>query len=84
MYSFSNGQLPKLLLCLFTQNVDVHQHNTRHHKDPHVVSRKSSVASKSFIHAAPKIWFELPANIKACKTTKSFKYKLKSYFVDQY
>ena len=84
MYSFSNGQLPKSLLCLFTQNVDVHQHNTRHHKDPHVVSRKSSVVSKSFIHAAPKIWFELPANIKACKTTKSFKYKLKSYFVDQY
>ena len=46
------------------QNVDFHQHNTRHHKDPHVVSRKSSVASKSFIHAAPKIWFELRANIK--------------------
>ena len=60
------------------------QHNTRHHKDPHVVSRKRSVVSKSFIHAAPKIWFELPANIKACKTTKSFKYKLKSYFVDKY
>ena len=40
MYSFSKGQLPKSLLCLFTQNVDVHQHNTRHHKDPPVVPRK--------------------------------------------
>ena len=58
MYSFSNGQLPQSLQslqCLFTLNVDVHQHNTRHHKDPHVVSRKSSVVSKSFIHAALKI-----------------------------
>ena len=82
MYSFSNGQLPQTLQCLSTLNADVHQHNTRHHKDPHVVSRTSSVVSKSFIHAAPNIWFELPANIKVCKTTKSFQYKLKSYFVD--
>ena len=67
MYSFSKGQLPQSLQCLFTQNADVHQHNTRHHKDPHVVSRTSSVVSKSLVHAAPKIWFELPANIKLVK-----------------
>ena len=80
MYSFSNGQLSQSYHQ--SMSADVHQHSTRHHKDAHVVLR--SVVSKSFIHAAPKIWFELPANIKVCKTTKSFKYKLNTYFVDQY
>ena len=78
MYAFTNGQLPETIQRLFVRNVEIHQHNTRHRHDPHVVSSLNNVESRSFLHAAPKIWLEFPADIKKCKTIRSFNRKLKT------
>ena len=84
MYAFSNSQLPETLERLFVRNVEIHQHNTRHRHDPHVISRCNNLESRSFIHAAPKIWLELPGDIKKCKTIKSFNRNLKKHLIHIY
>ncbi len=35
MFQYSKNQLPKPLMQLFTPNYNIHNHNTRHSRDPH-------------------------------------------------
>ena len=84
MYAFSTGHLPQTLRCLFVLNAEIHQHHTRHRYDPHVVSRANNLVSKSFIHAAPKVWLTLPPDLKSCNTIKCFNRNIKKYFTDLY
>ncbi len=63
MYEYSKLNLPTPLSDLFTQNRDIHNHNTRHRNDPHILTR-TYTASKTFLHKGPKLWSELPAELK--------------------
>ena len=50
MHVYTNGHLPVTLRNIFVMNTDIHEHNTRHGLDPHVISRNSSAMSETFIH----------------------------------
>ena len=71
MYSHSINVLPLPLQNVFTQNSNIHTHNTRHRLDPHIQSRNTSKAIHSFIHKAPENWYNLPQNIKQSKKSKA-------------
>ena len=44
-----------------------------------IPSRKTTLATKSFIVRAPKYWNEIPSEIRECDTLNQFKSKLKKY-----
>jgi len=62
---------------LFILNSDIHSYNTRNKNGPHVTDRNYTTISKSFIHAAPQIWYNIPEETKRVKTLKSFSSKFK-------
>ena len=84
MYSYTHGNLPAPLLAIFLTNAAVHQYSTRQRYDPHVERRKTAKFMKTFIQQGPKLWLELPANIKAAKSLKSFTCNLKRYCICMY
>ena len=55
MYAYTNGHLPVTLRNIFVRNTEIHEHNTRHRLDPHVISRNSSAISKTFIHTMVRL-----------------------------
>ena len=71
--------LPLPLLSIFTPNIDIHQHGTRHRNDPHISVRRTHLLSQCFIHNAPNIWYNIPPPIKDTKTVGSFCSKMKKY-----
>ena len=79
MYQFTKKNLPKPLLNLFTQNIDIHSHNTRHKMDPHITQSSTKASSQSLIHKAPNIWHNIPQHIKELHTIKSFARQIKLF-----
>ena len=77
MYLYSRRELPRPLQNIFCLNSDIHSHNTRNKNAPHITERHSKTICKSFIHAAPQTWYNIPEKIKKLRTTKSFSSKLK-------
>ena len=84
MYLHTNKIIPSPLLNLFVTNEEVHQYNTRHRHDPHVMTRGSSRFSRTFVHEGPKLWLTLPINIKETISVKSFIKNLKTYIITNY
>ena len=84
MYQYFNGHLPMSLHNLFVMNAAVHDHNTRHRYDPHVVSRSSNAETRSFIHEGPRYWLGLPHIIRNCISEASFNRNLKKYIISSY
>ncbi len=84
MFSYTNNILPMSLQSLFVRNADVHSYHLRHRNDPHIITRNNSIVSRTFNHAAPKLWLSLPANIRNCKSLYSFNYHMKKYVINTY
>ena len=40
---------------------------------------KSSIGSRAFVVSAPKLWNNLPSDVRTCTSLTSFKTKLKTY-----
>jgi len=64
MYLYSHRELPQLLQNIFSLNGDIHSHNTRNKNAPHITERHSKTICRSFIHAAPQTWYNMPDKIK--------------------
>ena len=71
MYNFTNHILPRSLSNVFITNANVHAHDTRQRDDPHVSTRKTSFLSQAFVHQGPKLWMDLPTDIKQAFTLKN-------------
>ncbi len=84
MYQYTNDHLPDSLQNLFVTNAAVHNHNTRHRNDPHVVHRTTSVESRTFIHEGPRYWLGLPQQIRNCRSKSSFNNNLKKHIINMY
>ena len=72
MFLNENQHLPSPLQIIFTPNTDIHNHNTGHRNDPHISTRRTNQLSRSFIHNAPNIWYNIPLQIKETRTVGSF------------
>ncbi len=77
MFSYKEGNFPKPLMNMFTNNSCVHRHATRNRNKPHVCMRKTSIISRNIRHLGPKLWYDLPTDITESKSSNIFKYKLK-------
>ena len=84
MYKFKIDHLPKPLADIFTKNTDIHDHNTRHKHDAHVVQRQSKFASQSILHAGPHCWNSIPDSNKQKHSYTSFVVNLKKYYLSKY
>ena len=84
MYCYSTSKLPISLSSLFTQNIEVHNYNTRNRHGPHITAMKTNIFLKSFLHQSPLLWSKLSADIKNSTSLSSFIYKLKSLYISKY
>jgi len=84
MYSHKSGELPKSLDALFTSNASIHGHNTRQRHDAHITARNSGFIAKCIIHAGPKLWHELPLDIRMINSKSHYNSKIKSLIMSVY
>jgi len=84
MYQYFHNNLPINLNDIFRRNCDVHEHNTRHRRDPCTSNRHTALASKSFIHLGAKFWHTIPTEIKDSNNLKCFNRKIKRLRVRLY
>ena len=81
MYEYNMVILPLSLRQCFTRNDQLHHQNTRHSIDPHIVSRRSCFMSNCFICQAPKLWSNLPNQLKEAYSSKTFKNQVKRHYI---
>lgn len=67
----------------FKSNSNYHNFNTRHSNDIFIPFAKYNVGVKSPNILGPKMFNDLPVDIKLCETLKSFKRKLKMFLIDK-
>ncbi len=84
MYKNYTKVLPKPLLELFTSNEDIHNHNTRHRHDAHIIFRRTDQTLRSFVHKGPDLWLRIPDEIKQAKSLNSFKRQMKNFLQISY
>ena len=80
MYDYHTNSVPVPLRDFFTSNSAVHTHGTRQAFMPHRSCVNTNKLLKSFAHAGPKLWMEVPQNIRNnILHKKSFKRNIKKY-----
>lgn len=84
VYDFVDQKLPSPLLNIYNQNFDVHDHDTRHARDPHARHHNYEQAAKSFIFKAPDIWSKLPPDIRHSVSREVFARKAKQHLLKKY
>ena len=76
--------LPNFFCTLFTKNDKIHSYSTRQHDLIHPFPFRTKRSSKNLRNRAVNLWNSLPPNVTNCRTTKSFKKYIKSFFIDNY
>ena len=95
MYLFNANILPKPISEMLTMghyggggggimNTEIHDHFTRNRNNPHIQYRRTQIASKTLRHQGPIFWYNIPSEIKANQTVKSFGYCWKRNIVETY
>ena len=84
MFSYTKGMLTESLSTIFSTNSSIPSHNTRHSRGPHVVTRRTYFIARTFVHCAPKIWLDLPNNIRTIMSIGHFSSKVKKHFISLY
>lgn len=67
----------------FTNNSNIHNHNTRQARDLHVQQARTTLVKRSPYHMCIKIYNSLPQDLKNEEESKILKNKLKSYLVEK-
>ena len=83
MFSCSHSMLPGVLTNYFKLNSQVHTCITRNFFNYHLPFVRLSSYQKSIFYNGPKIWNELPEEIKSSQTFTIFKTHLKQYLSDR-
>jgi hypothetical protein len=64
-----------------TQNINIHEHNTRSSKDYHVKYCRTSFLKKSLINRGIELFNKLPNNIKNMENLPIFRKELRSFLL---
>ena len=83
-YEHFHNNLPTSLNFMFQRNREVHAHNTRHRHDPHTSNRRTALANGTFIHIGPKLWHDIPSNIKESNNLRCFSRRTKRLRIQYY
>ena len=76
MFLCTKSMLAESLKTIFSANSSIH--NARLCRDSHVVTSLTSFIARTFIHCAPKVWIDLPNNIRTITSTGQFSSKVKT------
>ena len=77
MYKYKTGQLPSSFDGLFTINGYNHTYDTRKKEDFRIPMRKG----KNIFTTGPKIWNDLPNDLKEAKNLTTFKLRVKKHLL---
>ena len=84
MYNYNNN-LPNCFNQYFTRITNIHNYNTRASKNNYFMPRKNSVKGQSGLnYLGPRLWSEIPDNVKYKKTLKSFINSYKTVLLNFY
>ena len=84
MYLCFKQILPKSLSNHFKFNNNVHTYSTRSMNDFNIPKLRLAVFHKSIFAQGPKIWNNVPPEIKTCQTLKLFKRRFKQHLLSKY
>nr|CAB3266990.1 reverse transcriptase [Phallusia mammillata] len=86
LHSFHTGALPSTYNSLFTPITSVHHYNTRRAENQNYFHPRVNTAfgTRSICHRGPKVWEDLPRDIKSLSRLSSFKKQLRLYLLRQY
>ena len=85
MYKFVNGKLPGNFDDYFLEITTKHNYQTRVSKDNFFIPRKNSRKGfNSLNYLGPKLWSEIPQNIKSKKSLNSFVLSYKKFLLETY
>jgi len=84
MYESSHNTLPTNFVDIFEYNYNIHNHNTRQRHEPHIAMRETAFAGNTFIHQGPKLWPQIPVEIRESRNTQSFTRKIKIAMLKEY
>ena len=84
VYKFFHNKLPQCFADSFKLNSAVHQRQTRKCNDIHVPLMKKVICGQSILHNGPKIWNDIPVEIRSSHNLTNFRSKLKKYLISKY
>ena len=85
MFKFQRGLLPEVFNNYFSK--PSHNHNTRFatSNENFEIHRINTAAEKSLLkHIGPKIWSNIPTNIKQCMSLKVFVKSYRNHLIGHY
>jgi len=80
MYKYINKLLPPLFSNIFLRNDQIHTYSTRKAADLRSHTCRTNLKKFTILYLGPKIWNELPSDIKHVPTIMQFSKKLKNHF----
>lgn len=83
MYKQFYNLLPNPLQHKYTKRHETHHYHTRHHQDFSIPRYKNNLINKSFVVQGPRLWFNLPDNVKHMSYNQ-FCNNVKSTFISTY
>ena len=84
MYKHHTNQLPSNYSTYFTKHIQTHNYSTRNAQDYVINKTKKAFSDRAIRNCGPVFWNSLDKTIKQCKSTKTFKDKLKSNLLSKY
>jgi len=84
MYTYNTNMLPINFINYFTESSAVHVHNTRSAVNFHVSLSLSALRLNSIRHAGPRIWNNLPYDLKEACCLSVFIRKMKFLLIKDY
>jgi len=73
--------VPELFIDYFNKNESVHSHDTRTKNDMHLPRISTGHGLKCLKYKIPKLWNELPTDLKEQTSLNTFKNELKLYLI---
>ena len=84
MYLCSKKRLPISLMNNFCLNKSVHNYQTRSVENYHIPRVRLTACEKSIFFQGPKIWNDIPHEIKTSPSLNVFKRRYKKYLISAY
>ena len=76
MFLFNKEMLPEIFSSLFIKNIDIHEYNTRSKLHFRVQYGRTSFSHSLVTYQGPKLWNDLPSNIKKLFVVEFFQKKI--------
>lgn len=84
MYLCFNNLIPKSISICFKLKSEIHDYNTRNPLDYNLPLARTNISMNSIFYKGPKIWNDLPLNIKSSPSLNVFKRRYKELLLERY